>query len=213
MYDTIKLGHSHRATGSTNANEHSSRSHSLLFINIAGTDIFTGNSYKGRIVLVDLAGSERVKKTAAEGERMKEAQNINKSLSALGDVVAALTSKTRSHIPYRNSKLTYLLKDSLGENHKALMLVQVSPSEYDVSETLCSLKFANRVRTVELGQAKSNTSSGDVGTINKLKDSLMKAKEEMKSMEKTNCVLQSKHSTIYALHKYYISCTCIYMYI
>ncbi len=145
---STSIGAQCRATGRTNANEHSSRSHSLLFVNIKGKDEITGTAFNGRIVLVDLAGSERVKKTAAEGERLKvrliksyactflflmthfplsfyhcvlslqEAQNINKSLSALGDVIAALTSKNRAHIPFRNSKLTYLLKDSLGEDNK-----------------------------------------------------------------------------------------------
>ena len=95
---------------------------------------------------MDLAGSERVAKTDASGERLKEAQNINKSLSALGDVIAGL-GKKNAHVPFRNSKLTYLLQDSLSGDSKTLMFV-------NVSEMLCSLRFAARCHDVQLGPAK-----------------------------------------------------------
>merc|ERR1712072_848267 len=113
--------------------------------------------------LVDLAGSERVGKSEATGARLKEAQSINKSLSSLGDVIQALSAK-REHVPFRNSKLTYVLQDSLGGHSKVLMFVQVSPAGSNTSETRCSLDFAARARNVELGQAKQNTSRyGDGG--------------------------------------------------
>jgi kinesin family protein C2/C3 len=101
-----------------------------------------------------LAGSERISKTDATGDRLKEAQNINRSLSALGDVISALGNKKSTHVPFRNSKLTFLLQDSLGGNSKVMMFVNISPVLYNVGETLCSLNFAQRCRNVELGQAK-----------------------------------------------------------
>ena len=111
--------------------------------------------------MVDLAGSERVSKSGADGARLKEAQNINKSLSALGDVIHALRSK-QNFVPYRNSKLTYLLQDSLGGDSKTLMIAQVAPVERNVGETLASLSFAQRVRNVELGQASRKQESSEV---------------------------------------------------
>ncbi|KAJ1082029.1 hypothetical protein NDU88_002201 [Pleurodeles waltl] len=150
------IGHTNRATECTNLNEHSSRSHALLIITISGEDYSTGVRTTGKLNLVDLAGSERVGKSGAEGCRLREAQHINKSLSALGDVIYALRTR-QAHVPFRNSKLTYLLQDSLNGDSKTLMMVQVSPVEKNVSETLCSLKFAERVRSVELGPVTRKT--------------------------------------------------------
>ncbi|KAM7424777.1 hypothetical protein PAMA_000910 [Pampus argenteus] len=109
-----------------------------------------------RLNLVDLAGSERIGKSGAEGSRLREAQCINKSLSALGDVINALRSK-HSHVPFRNSRLTYLLQDSLSGDSKTLMMVQVSPLPNNMSESVCSLKFAQRVRSVELNSTSSSS--------------------------------------------------------
>ncbi|NWI60345.1 KIFC3 protein, partial [Calyptomena viridis] len=146
----FEFGHVKRVTECTNLNEHSSRSHALLIITVRGLDHSTGLRTTGKLNLVDLAGSERVGRSGAEGSRLREAQHINKSLSALGDVIYALRSR-QGHVPFRNSKLTYLLQDSLSGDSKTLMMVQVSPAEKNTSETLCSLKFAERVRSVELG--------------------------------------------------------------
>ncbi|XP_035381278.1 kinesin-like protein KIFC3 isoform X2 [Electrophorus electricus] len=151
----FELGHMNRATACTNLNEHSSRSHALLIITVAGFNSSTGHRTSGKLNLVDLAGSERIAKSGAEGSRLREAQCINKSLSALGDVINALRSR-HSHVPFRNSRLTYLLQDSLSGDNKTLMVVQVSPLDSNVSESVCSLKFAQRVRTVELGPASSS---------------------------------------------------------
>ncbi|KAM9861049.1 kinesin-like protein KIFC3 isoform 2-T2 [Aulostomus maculatus] len=145
----FELGHMNRATACTNLNEHSSRSHALLIITVSGFNSTTGNCTQGKLNLVDLAGSERIGKSGAEGSRLREAQCINKSLSALGDVINALRSK-HSHVPFRNSRLTYLLQDSLSGDSKTLMMVQVSPLATNMSESVCSLKFAQRVRSVEL---------------------------------------------------------------
>ncbi|NXL51033.1 KIFC3 protein, partial [Podilymbus podiceps] len=146
----FEFGHVNRATECTNLNEHSSRSHALLIVTVRGLDRSTGLRTTGKLNLVDLAGSERVGRSGAEGSRLREAQHINKSLSALGDVIYALRSR-QGHVPFRNSKLTYLLQDSLSGDSKTLMMVQVSPADKNTSETLCSLKFAERVRSVELG--------------------------------------------------------------
>ncbi|XP_021441418.2 kinesin-like protein KIFC3 isoform X5 [Oncorhynchus mykiss] len=148
----FELGHMNRATACTNLNEHSSRSHALLIITVAGVNFSTGHRTQGKLNLVDLAGSERIAKSGAEGSRLREAQCINKSLSALGDVINALRSR-HSHVPFRNSRLTYLLSDSLSGDSKTLMMVQVSPLVCNMSESVCSLKFAQRVRTIELGNA------------------------------------------------------------
>ncbi|CAB1339672.1 unnamed protein product [Coregonus sp. 'balchen'] len=148
----FELGHMNRATACTNLNEHSSRSHALLIITVAGFNSSTGHRTQGKLNLVDLAGSERIAKSGAEGSRLREAQCINKSLSALGDVINALRSR-HSHVPFRNSRLTYLLSDSLSGDSKTLMMVQVSPLVSNMSESVCSLKFAQRVRTIELGNA------------------------------------------------------------
>ncbi|NXA41631.1 KIFC3 protein, partial [Eudromia elegans] len=146
----FELGRVNRATECTNLNERSSRSHALLMVTVRGLDRSTGLRTAGKLNLVDLAGSERVGRSGAEGSRLREAQYINKSLSALGDVIYALRSR-QGHVPFRNSKLTYLLQDSLSGDSKTLMMVQVSPADKNSSETLCSLKFAERVRSVELG--------------------------------------------------------------
>ncbi|XP_002992813.2 kinesin-like protein KIN-14F [Selaginella moellendorffii] len=171
----MKLGQKNRSVGSTAMNERSSRSHSVLTVHVRGKDLKTGAVLHGSLHLVDLAGSERVDKSEATGERLKEAQYINKSLAALGDVIAALSVKS-SHVPYRNSKLTQLLQDSLGGQAKALMFVHMSPDIESFSETLSTLKFAERVATVELGAARTNRESGEVRD---LKDQVMALKEAM----------------------------------
>ncbi|XP_072250476.1 kinesin-like protein KIFC3 [Leuresthes tenuis] len=148
-----------RITFGTQMNQHSSRSHALLCITVQGTDLASGSKTTGKLNLVDLAGSERVWKSGAEGERLKEAQNINRSLLALGDVIQALRAR-QTHIPFRNSRLTYLLQDSLGKGSKTAMVVQVSALESNVGETLCSLTFAQRVCKVELGPAARKIESG-----------------------------------------------------
>uniref|UniRef100_A0ABM5EUB0 Kinesin-like protein n=2 Tax=Pogona vitticeps TaxID=103695 RepID=A0ABM5EUB0_9SAUR len=155
----FEFGHVNRATECTYLNEHSSRSHALLIITVRGVDYSTGIRTTGKLNLVDLAGSERVGRSGAEGSRLREAQYINRSLSALGDVIYALRSR-QGHVPFRNSKLTYLLQDSLSGDSKALMMVQVSPAEKNTSETLCSLKFAERVRSVELGPGSRRAELG-----------------------------------------------------
>ena len=136
-----------RVTSKTRINETSSRSHCIVNIRL---------SNGGVLNLVDLAGSENVNKSGAQGIILKEAQNINKSLASLGDVIHQLIVKNKAHVPYRNSKLTMILKSALKGNSKALMILQVSPDSKDVTETLGTLTFGTRVRTVELGKANLN---------------------------------------------------------
>ncbi|KAF6141314.1 hypothetical protein GIB67_024398 [Kingdonia uniflora] len=161
VLELMTIGHRNRAVGATALNDRSSRSHSCLTVHVQGRDLTSGTSLRGSMHLVDLAGSERVDKSEVTGDRLKEAQHINKSLSALGDVIASLAQKN-SHVPYRNSKLTQLLQDSLGGQAKTLMFVHVSPEPDAVGETLSTLKFAERVATVELGAARLNKDNGDV---------------------------------------------------
>ncbi|CAL1356367.1 unnamed protein product [Linum trigynum] len=139
-----------RSTSWTNVNETSSRSHCLMRITISrhGESKQGSRPEASKLWMVDLGGSERLLKTGATGLTLDEGRAINLSLSALGDVVAALRRK-RGHVPYRNSKLTQILKDSLGHSSKVLMLVNISPCEEDVGETICSLSFSSRARAIE----------------------------------------------------------------
>ncbi|KAA8546680.1 hypothetical protein F0562_003089 [Nyssa sinensis] len=179
VWSVLQAGSSARAVGSNNVNEHSSRSHCMLCIMVRAKNLMNGECTKSKLWLVDLAGSERLAKTDVQGDRLKEAQNINRSLSALGDVISALATKS-SHIPYRNSKLTHLLQDSLGGDSKTLMFVQISPSEQDLSETLSSLNFATRVRGVELGPAKKQI---DTSELQKMKVMLDRARLDSRAKD------------------------------
>ncbi|WOL07891.1 hypothetical protein Cni_G16641 [Canna indica] len=219
-WEVIQTGSKARVVGSTNANEHSSRSHCIHCVMIRGENLVNGECTRSKLWLIDLAGSERLAKTDAQGERLKEAQNINKSLSALGNVISALATKSQ-HIPFRslkatllhpnlfissnlysesldfnqfrNSKLTHLLQDSLGGDSKTLMFVQISPNEEDVGETLCSLNFASRVRGIELGPAKKQV---DMGEILRYKQMVGKVKEDSKQKDSQ---MRKMEETIHSL--------------
>ncbi|KAL1847150.1 kinesin-like nuclear fusion protein [Paecilomyces lecythidis] len=151
----LRRAAANRSVAATKANERSSRSHSVFILKLIGENSFTGERSEGTLNLVDLAGSERLSHSGATGERLKETQSINRSLSCLGDVIGALgQGKEGGHIPYRNSKLTYLLQFSLGGNSKTLMFVMVSPLQAHLGETLTSLKFATKVHNTHIGTAK-----------------------------------------------------------
>ena len=149
----ITSGLNVRKVSSTKMNVESSRSHLIFSLVIETTDLQTQAVTRGKLSFVDLAGSERTKKSGAAGEQMKEAQAINKSLSALGNVISALASES-GHIPYRDHKLTMLMSDSLGGNAKTLMFVNVSPTDDNLEETQNSLTYATRVRTIKNDTSK-----------------------------------------------------------
>ncbi|XP_075102810.1 kinesin-like protein KIN-14L isoform X2 [Nicotiana tabacum] len=173
VINLMKLGDLNRAVGSTAMNNRSSRSHSVLTVHVHGEDT-SGNIIHSCLHLVDLAGSERVDKSEVTGDGLKEAQHINKSLSCLGDVITALAQKN-SHIPYRNSKLTLLLQHSLGGHAKTLMFAHVSPEGDSFGETVSTLKFAQRVSSVELGAARLNKESNEVLELKAEIETLKKA--------------------------------------
>ncbi|XP_067121454.1 kinesin-II 95 kDa subunit-like isoform X2 [Centruroides vittatus] len=148
----MTIGNQNRAVGATNMNLHSSRSHAIFIITIEHSELGIDGQHHirvGKLNLVDLAGSERQAKTGAVGERQKEAIKINLSLSALGNVISALVDGKSSHIPYRDSKLTRLLQDSLGGNAKTIMVANIGPASYNYDETLITLRYANRAKNIK----------------------------------------------------------------
>lgn len=148
MLHVMNQGNKNRTVGFTNMNEHSSRSHAIFLIKIEMCEIGETSVKVGKLNLIDLAGSERQSKTGATAERLKEASKINRALSSLGNVISALAEKS-PHVPYRDSKLTRLLQDSLGGNSKTIMIANVGPSEYNYNETLTTLRYAQRAKTIQ----------------------------------------------------------------
>lgn len=148
----METGWKNRSVGATLMNSDSSRSHSIFTIYIERmltNDLDSKNVKFGKLNLVDLAGSERQSKTGAAGDRLKEATKINLSLSALGNVISALVDGKAKHIPFRDSKLTRLLQDSLGGNTKTLMIACISPADNNYDETLSTLRYANRAKNIK----------------------------------------------------------------
>lgn len=156
--EIMELAASQRAVESTDMNAQSSRSHSIFTLHLKA-DHNNGSFLKGALNLVDLAGSERLSRSNATGERLREAQSINKSLSCLSDVFNAI-SKKASHIPFRNSKLTHILSPALSGDGKTLMMVNLSPTDASYHESLCSLRFASTVNKCELGRPKRQVRQG-----------------------------------------------------
>ncbi|CAG5895693.1 unnamed protein product [Menidia menidia] len=148
VMDTIDEGKNNRHVAVTNMNEHSSRSHSIFLINIKQENSQTEQKLTGKLYLVDLAGSEKVGKTGAEGTVLDEAKMINKSLSSLGNVISALAEGS-SYVPYRDSKMTRILQDSLGGNCRTTMVICCSPSSFNDAETRSTLLFGQRAKTIK----------------------------------------------------------------
>ncbi|XP_058049116.1 kinesin heavy chain [Ahaetulla prasina] len=149
VMDVIDEGKTNRHVAVTNMNEHSSRSHSIFLINIKQENVETEKKLSGKLYLVDLAGSEKVSKTGAEGSVLDEAKNINKSLSALGNVISALAEGTKTHVPYRDSKMTRILQDSLGGNCRTTIVICCSPSIFNEAESKSTLMFGQRAKTIK----------------------------------------------------------------
>lgn len=176
----MNVGNQNRSVGATNMNEHSSRSHAIFIITIEcseeGAD---GENHirVGKLNMVDLAGSERQAKTGATGDRLKEATKINLSLSALSNVISALVDAKTTHIPYRDSKLTRLLQDSLGGNSKTTMVANIGPASYNYEETITTLRYASRAKSIK-NRPKINEDPKDAllrefqDEINRLKNQL-----------------------------------------
>ncbi|EAU88524.2 kinesin heavy chain [Coprinopsis cinerea okayama7 len=149
VYEIMRTGGNARVVTATNMNAESSRSHSIFLISIQQRNTETGAIKTGNLYLVDLAGSEKVGKTGASGQTLEEAKKINKSLSALGMVINALTDGKAKHIPYRDSKLTRILQESLGGNSRTTLIINCSPSSYNEAETLSTLRFGIRAKSIK----------------------------------------------------------------
>lgn len=175
----MEFGWDNRSVGATKMNAESSRSHSIFSIHIEMMDTTGPQSgehiRKGKLNLVDLAGSERQAKTESSGDRLKEATKINLSLSALGNVISALVDGKAKHIPYRDSKLTKLLMDSLGGNTKTMMVACLSPADYNYDETLSTLRYANRAKNIK-NKPKINEDPKDA-MLREYQDEIQKLKQ------------------------------------
>ena len=155
VLEVLHQGVSNRAVAATKMNAESSRSHSVFILTVMQKNLKSGGSVNGKLYFVDLAGSEKVGKTGASGQTLEEAKTINKSLSALGNVINALTDGKSKHIPYRDSKLTRILQESLGGNSRTTLVINCSPSSYNESETISTLRFGERAKTIK-NRAKLN---------------------------------------------------------
>jgi kinesin family member 5 len=145
----MRQGNQNRSIAATNMNAESSRSHSIFIMTVTQNNLDDLSQKTGQLYLVDLAGSEKISKTGAAGQVLEEAKMINKSLSTLGMVIHALTDKKSTHIPYRDSKLTRILSESLGGNSKTCLVVTCSPHPYNDLETLSTLRFGSRARSIK----------------------------------------------------------------
>ena len=181
----LELGSRNRATACTNMNEHSSRSHCIFILTISQNNKREGFSKVGKLYLVDLAGSEKVSKTGATGDILDEAKKINQSLTTLGRVINCLTNGKGDHVPYRDSKLTRVLQESLGGNSKTCLIITCSPSIYNESETLSTLRFGLRAKEIK-NKPKINkeiTVSELQKLVEKLKENLKKANSRINQLE------------------------------
>ena len=181
----LEIGSANRAQAATNMNEHSSRSHSIFILTINQTNKKEGYSKIGKLYLVDLAGSEKISKTGATGHTLEEAKIINKSLTTLGRVINNLTDGKSTHIPYRESKLTRVLQESLGGNSKTCLIITCSPSIYNESESLSTLRFGERAKKIK-NKPKINkeiTVAELQKLVTQLKENLKKADARISQLE------------------------------
>jgi len=202
----LALAKTQRATGATNSNAHSSRSHCVFMYKVSTRDDLTGHEQSAVLFLVDLAGSERLQKSGAVGIRKDETRHINKSLSTLGDVMHSLDAKfgrrvqgkrtakpstAAVHIPYRNSKLTYLLKDALGGSCATLLIAAVRAENDFTSETLSTLEFAERCRSLDLSDVRKN-----VRRRNEAADLKREIKEQRRTIRDLSATIKTTKATV-----------------
>ncbi|KAG7452472.1 kinesin heavy chain [Guyanagaster necrorhizus] len=187
VYEIMRTGGEARVVSSTDMNAESSRSHSIFLITIEQRNTETGARKTGNLYLVDLAGSEKVGKTGASGQTLEEAKKINKSLSALGMVINALTDAKVKYIPYRDSKLTRILQESLGGNSRTTLIINCSPSSYNEAETLSTLRFGIRAKSIK-NSARVNTELSPL----ELKGLLSKAQAANTSYQKYIAALEAE---------------------
>lgn len=149
VYDIMRIGNDNRKVASTSMNDQSSRSHSIFVMTVHQTNLDDQTCKTGILYLVDLAGSEKVGKTGAKGHTLDEAKGINKSLSTLGKVINSLTDGKSKHVPYRESKLTRILSESLGGNARTALIITCSPSVYNDMESISTLRFGTAARNIK----------------------------------------------------------------
>ena len=179
----MNIGSKNRSVGETAMNMHSSRSHSLFQITVERSEVGADGKQHirvGKLNMVDLAGSERQSKTQAKGDRLKEATKINLSLSSLCHVISALTDPKATHIPYRDSKLTRLLQDSLGGNTKTVMIANVGPADYNYEETMNTLRYASRAKNIQ-NKPRINEDPKDA-LLREYQEELSKLREQLAAL-------------------------------
>lgn len=182
ILNLMKKGNKNRSVGETKMNQKSSRSHSVFILTLVQHNLFNNSKITSKLVLVDLAGSEKVGKTGATGLLLRQAQHTNKSLTYLGMVIRALTENA-SYIPYRDSKLTRILTDSLGGNSKTCLIVTCSPSVYNITETLSTLRFGTRVKSIK-NKPRPNVEKS-VDEYKRLLEDAYKRIEELEQRQET----------------------------
>lgn len=160
LYSVLERGSDLRVTSSTEMNMESSRSHAIFQLNLTQINQLDGSTKRSKLFLVDLAGSEKVGKTGASGQTLDEAKKINSSLSSLGNVINALTDLKSTYIPYRDSKLTRILQESLGGNSRTSLIINCSPSTFNVQETISTLRFGTRAKKIKNKAHVNNEPSG-----------------------------------------------------
>ena len=188
FYEVLEEAQSNKFVAGTKLNSYSSRSHTILILEIIGKSKTDNIMKKGILNLVDLAGSEKISKTGAVGEVLEEAKKINLSLSCLGNVIHALT-ESADFIPYRDSKLTRLLQESLGGNYKTSLIVTCSPHSYNLEETISSLNFGMRAKTIK-NKVKMNIKLSE-DELNKI---ILKLKSQLEQARLENSNLLFKYT-------------------
>jgi len=186
IFGLMEVASCARAVSATRMNDVSSRSHSVFVFRLIATHKVTQSKKMSKLMMVDLAGSEKTRKTQATGQRLEEAKEINKSLSALGNVINALTTQ-KKHVPYRDSKLTRLLSDSLGGNSKTCIIVTCSPCDYNVEETISTLRFGTNCKKV-----KNKPKVNQELSISEYKMQIKKMQNREAQLLKTISILRSQ---------------------